>query len=375
MRVLLTGAGGFLGWHIRVRLRATTDYETVPVTRSSWPDLDRLVSDVDAVVHVAGVNRGTDAEVREGNIELAEDLAAAVRRSGARPRIVFANSVQCGNLTPYGDGKAGAAAVLGRLAAELGTPAVDVRLPNLFGEHGRPRYNSFVPTFVEAVLEGQTPHIEDRPIVLMHVQEAAQVLLDALQGEARLVEPTGTPTTVQAVFDTIAQFHRMYATGDIPPLRTDLDVDLFNTLRSAMFPAHYPIRLVSRTDHRGSLVEVVRAHGGQGQTFVSTTRPGMTRGDHFHLRKVERFVVLAGRATITLRRMFSDETVSFPVSGIQPCIVDMPTLWAHNIANTGSSHLTTLFWTHELFDPSRPDTYAEPVAASPRELVNAGTGH
>ena len=106
--------------------------------------------------------------------------------------------------------------------------------------------------------------------------------------------------------------HRVYASGDIPPLLTDFDVDLFNTFRAAMFPAHYPIRLVPRADHRGSLVEVVRAHGGQGQTFVSTTRPGVTRGDHFHLRKVERFVVLAGRATITLRRMFSHEIVRVP---------------------------------------------------------------
>ena len=100
----------------------------------------------------------------------------------------------------------------------------------------------------------------------------------------------------------------------------------------------------------------------------------MTRGEHFHLRKIERFVVLAGQATITLRRVFSHETVAFSVSGVRPCIVDMPTLWAHKITNTGSSHLTTLFWTHELFDPSRPDTYSDPVAVTPRELVDVGGG-
>ena len=372
MKVLLTGAAGFLGWHTRARLRATTDLETVPVTRSTWPDLDRLVADADAVIHVAGVNRGSDGEVREGNIALAEDLAVAVRLSGARPRVVFANSVQCGNLRPYGEGKAGAAAVLAGLAAELGTPAVDVRLPNLFGEHGRPRYNSFVPTFVEAVLEGRTPSIEDRPIELLHVQQAAQVLIEALEGDPGLIEPRGTPTTVQAVFNKLVHFQRLYSAGDIPPLLSDLDVDLFNTLRAAMFPSHYPIPLGTRSDSRGSLVEVVRTHGGQGQTFVSSTRPGMTRGEHFHLRKIERFVVLAGRATITLRRVFSQQTVTFAVSGVRPCIVDMPTLWTHNITNTGSSHLSTLFWTHELFDPDRPDTYPDPVAVAPRALVDAG---
>jgi UDP-2-acetamido-2,6-beta-L-arabino-hexul-4-ose reductase len=374
MKVLLTGAAGFLGWHTRVRLRATTEHETVPVTRSTWPDLDRLIANADAVIHVAGVNRGRDGEVRDGNIGLAEDLAAAVRSSGARPRIVFVNSVQCGNLTPYGAGKAGAAAVLAGLAAELGTSAVDVRLPNLFGEHGRPRYNSFVPTFVEAVMESRTPSIEDRPVELMHVQQAAQVLIDALEGGLGLVEPRGTPTTVQAVFDTLVHFRRLYASGDIPPLLTDLDVDLFNTLRAAQFPTHCPIPLVAASDDRGSVVEVVRAHGGQGHTLVSSTRPGMTRGEHFHLRKIERCIVLAGRATITLRRLFSDQTATFSVSGVRPCLVDMPTLWAHKITNTGSSHLTTLFWTHELFDPSRPDTYSEPVSVGPGELIGTTVG-
>ena len=374
MKVLLTGAGGFLGWHARARLVATTDHEIVPVTRSTWPDLDRLVADADAIIHVAGINRGPDRDVREGNLGLAEDLATAVRSSGARPNIVFANSVQCGTPSPFGEGKAGAAAVLSGLATELGRPAVDVRLPNLFGEHGRPRYNSLVPTFIEALLEGRTPFIEDRPIALLHVQQAAQALIDALGGGPGVIEPRGTPTTVRTVFDRLVEFHRLYTSGDIPPLLSDLDIDLFNTLRAAMFPAHCPIPLSTRSDSRGSLVEVVRAHGGQGQTFVSSTRPGMTRGEHFHLRKIERFVVLAGQARITLRRVFSHETVAFSVSGVRPCIVDMPTLWTHNITNTGSSHLSTLSWTHERFDQDQPDTYPDPVAATPRELVDAGAG-
>jgi UDP-2-acetamido-2,6-beta-L-arabino-hexul-4-ose reductase len=372
MKVVLTGAAGFLGWHTRARLRATTDHEIVPVTRSTWHELDRLVADADAIVNVAGVNRGPDRDVREGNVALARDLATAVRSSGARPRIVFANSVQCGDLSPYGEGKAGAAAVLTALAVELGMTAVDVRLPNLFGEHGRPRYNSFVPTFLEAVLKGRKPFIEDRPVELLHAQQAAQVLIDALDGEADLVEPRGTATTVQTVYDMLVHFDRLYTSGDIPPLPSDFDLDLFNTFRSALFPAHYPIRLGVRPDDRGSLVEVVRAHGGPGQVLVSSTRPGMTRGEHFHLRRIERFVVLAGQATITLRRLFSSETVAFTVGGVRPCIVDMPTLWAHKITNSGSSHLTTLCWTSELFDADRPDTFPEPVAVDARDRAGVG---
>ncbi len=361
MKLLLTGAAGFLGWHTRARLRALTEHDVVAVDRANWADLRGSARGVDAIVHVAGVNRGTDDEVERGNVELAHAVADAALSSGSAPRIVYANSVQSGNASPYGAGKGEAVEILARAAGELGSHLVDVRLPNLFGEHGRPHYNSFVATFVDAVVHGEVPQIADRPVDLLHVQGAAQALIDALATVQERLDPVGTPTTVQGVYDTLREFNALYATGDIPPLQSDLDVDLFNTLRAARFPEHYPIPLIQRTDARGSLTEVVRAHGGQGQTFVSTTRPGITRGEHFHLRKVERFVVVGGVARISLRRLFTDEIVSFDVTGDAPAIIDMPTMWVHNIANTGAGELTTLFWTNELFDPSAPDTFPEAV--------------
>ena len=362
MKILLTGAGGFLGWHTRARLRALTEHEIVAVDRAAWADLRDHARSVDAIVHVAGVNRGSDDEVEQGNVELARAVADAALASGTAPRIVYANSVQSGNASPYGAGKSAAAEILANAARELGSHAVDVRLPNLFGEHGRPRYNSFVATFVHAVVNGEVPQIADRPVDLLHVQGAAQALIDGLTTAEERLDPVGVPTTVQGVYDTLRDFNALYATGDIPPLRSDLDVDLFNTLRAARFPAHYPILLTQRTDARGSLTEVVRAHGGQGQTFVSTTKPGITRGEHFHLRKVERFVVVGGAARISLRRLFTDDVVSFDVTGDSPAIIDMPTMWVHNITNTGAGELTTLFWTNDLFDPSAPDTFPEAVA-------------
>lgn len=367
MRVLLTGATGFLGWHTRARLLALTNHDVVAVDRGHWADLPRLLAGADAVIHVAGVNRGDNEVVEQGNIDLAEKLATAMAANARLGRVVFANSIQSGNGTPYGSGKDRASLVLGSAAERVGAHFVDVRLPNLFGEHGTPRYNSFVATFVDAVISGQHPHIDDRPVELLHVQAAAQVLIDALADDKHVLYPSGTSTTVQKVFDTLRKFNALYATGDVPPLHTALDVDLFNTLRAAKFPAAYPILLTSRADNRGRLTEVVRAHGGQGQTFVSTTHRGITRGEHFHLRKIERFVVLSGRARISLRRLFSDEIISFDVNGEEPVIVDMPTLWVHNIQNTGPAELTTVFWTHELFDPASPDTFAEPVQRRKRE--------
>lgn len=361
MKIVLTGADGFLGWHTRCRLRALTDHDVVAVGRTQWPELADHLAGAQGVVHVAGVNRGSDTEVEQGNVELARALGDAVRASGSAPRIVFANSIQTGNQSPYGAGKATASELLAAAAAEAGSQYVDVRLPNLFGEHGRPRYNSFVATLVHSVLDKQVPEIADRPVDLLHAQVAAQSLIDGLTTPAKRLDPVGTPTSLQGVFDALVEFDRLYQGGDIPALLTGLDIDLFNTLRAARFPTGSPMAMTPRSDDRGRLVEVVRAHGGQGQTFVSTTKPGITRGEHFHLHKIERFVVLSGQARISLRKLFSGDTVSFDVDGATPAAVDMPTMWAHNITNTGDGELVTLFWTNELFDPAAPDTVPERV--------------
>ncbi|MDA8438546.1 MAG: NAD-dependent epimerase/dehydratase family protein [Propionibacterium sp.] len=364
MRIAVTGADGFLGWHTRVRLRALTDHDVIPVGRDHWAGLPDVVRSADAVLHLAGVNRGSAEAVEEANVELASALAAAVRgaRAPGGPRIVYADSIQRGNGTAYGNAKARAAAILAEAAEETGSGFCDVVLPNLFGEHGRPNYNSFVATFVHKVVTGEEVALQDREVELLHVQDAAQALLEALVGAGRRqVRPQGQTTSVAAVLGILTDQFAVYRRGEIPTLPSRMHVNLFNTLRASMFPVGYPIPLVRHTDARGSLVETVRAHGSQGQTFLSTTVPGVTRGQHFHLRKMERFVVVGGRARISLRRMLKRPVVEFEVDGATPVIVDMPTLWTHKITNIGASELTTMFWTNELFDPQNPDTYREDV--------------
>lgn len=362
MKLLLTGAEGFLGWHLRCRIHATTDHEVVPVGRSDWHRLPDLVGDVDAVIHVAGVNRAPDDELVDGNVSLAQGVADALSGTSGVV-VVFANSIQVGNGSAYAAGKEQAAGVLRTAAQRSGGRLVDVHLPNLFGEHGRPGYNSFVATFVDRVISGDRPEIADRPIELLHAQGAAQALLDALDPDSpNTVRPAAHPTSVQAVWDALERFHATYVPiADVPAMADDFERDLFNTYRAALFPSHYPLALTPRSDQRGRLVETVRTHGSGGQTFVSTTVPGVTRGIHYHLHKIERFVVLDGEAVIRLRRMFHDDVVELPVSGVEPVVVDMPTMWSHDITNVGDSVLTTLFWTDSLFDPEAPDTIHEPV--------------
>ncbi len=360
MRVVMTGADGFLGWHTRVRLRALTHHEVIGVDVANWDRLGELVGSADAVIHFAGINRAPAHEVEEGNARLARELADAVNRAPVAPAIVYANTIQAGNGTPYGTGKAMASAILAEAAGAKGSPFADVVLPNLFGEHGRPDYNSFVATFAHKVVNGTSAQVQDRGVDLLHAQDAARTFVEALHGaNRRVVEPGATSTSVATVLEILSSQFAVYQRGDIPALPSRLHVNLFNTLRSAMFPARYPIPLVRHTDLRGSLVETVRAHGSEGQTFVSTTVPGITRGQHFHLRKVERFVVVSGQARISLRKVLTDQVVEFDVDGSSPAVIDMPTLWAHKITNTGNGELTTLFWTNELFNPQDPDTYPE----------------
>lgn len=360
MKVLLTGASGFLGWHTRLRLHSQSVHEISVVTRRTWGELVQRVADSDAVVHIAGVNRGTDDEVLDGNMALAEDVAAAIEIGGKPVRVVFANSVQHGNGTPYGTGKQLASERLAKLR-ELGNVVVDVRLPNIFGEHGRPRYNSFVATFVDAVARGETPDVSDRNVELLHAQCAAQSLLDGLIADQNLIEPRGRTVSVQEVLYLLQDFHSAYSAGEFPDLSSPFRIRLFNCYRASLFPQKYPMPLVPHTDVRGTFVETVRSRAGESQSSISTTVPGVTRGDHYHLEKVERFAVVLGSATIALRRMFTDNIVTFDVTGAEPSAIDMPMGWTHKITNTGDDLLVTQFWSHELFRPFKPDTFLEPV--------------
>lgn len=371
MRIILTGASGFLGWHTRLRLAALTDNEVIPVTRDNWSRLDDLVSNADAIIHLAGVNRAeTDDEVERGNIQLGEDVARAITAGGRPIQVIFSGTTQIERDNGYGRGKRRAIQIISEATASVGGHFVDVCLPNLFGEHGAPRYNSFVATFVAATIGGEIPQINDQSVELLHVQEAAQSLLEALESHDTSIRPKGAITKVIEVWDLLQEFHRSYMpNGEIPDLSSKFRVNLFNTYRAALFPAHCPIPLVPHSDGRGSFVETVRCRGGEGQTSFSTTVPSITRGEHYHLEKIERFAVIQGQARISLRKMFSDEVLDFNVTGDSPVAVDMPVGWVHNITNTGTQILLTQFWSHELFRPEAPDTFPEPVRADSKETL------
>ncbi|MBT2484999.1 MULTISPECIES: NAD-dependent epimerase/dehydratase family protein [unclassified Microbacterium] len=359
----VTGARGFLGWHLRAAsLESGTPVEGIPLgTEFDFDQAKAAVDGAARAIHIAGVNRASDEEVTSGNIEFAEQLASALRAAPTPPPVVvYANSTQATNGSVYGEAKARAAEILAAAASDIGAEFIDVRLPNLFGEHGRPFYNAVTATFSHLVASGDSPTVEnDKELTLLHAQHAVDILSGTVQLPA--LDGLQRAETVTGLLGRLRGYAELYSRGEIPNVADEFDRDLFNTYRSYTFPSQSPLDLTRHADARGSFFEIIRSHGGPGQSSFSTTVPGVTRGDHFHRRKIERFTVLQGRARISLRRLYSDEVVSFEVSGDAPGAVDMPTMWAHNITNIGDDVLYTSFWTNDIFDPANPDTIAEAV--------------
>lgn len=363
MRVAITGAHGMLGTHLRAYLRAFDGVEVVAIGRDEFADdLAGHLNGCDVVFHLAGMNRGDEAEVARTNVRLTEELVAALEGSGSRAHVLFSSSTHIERDTPYGGSKREAAELLQAWAERSGGRFTNVVLPGVFGEGGRAFYNSVVATFCHQLAHGEEPTVQgDGEIEQIHAQEVSRRMWRMVQAEETgTVRVDGERLTVRGLLGTLQEMRDTYAGHVIPDLSDPFRRDLFNTYRSFLYPGHYPVALTLHTDPRGSLFEAIKSPSG-GQAFMSTTHPGITRGNHFHTRKVERFVVSGGEAEIRLRHIFGDEVHSFRVSGDRPAYVDIPTLHTHNITNVGDTTLLTLFWTNELFDPENPDQVMEMV--------------
>jgi UDP-2-acetamido-2,6-beta-L-arabino-hexul-4-ose reductase len=363
LTIALTGSNGFLGWHIRV-LAHSLGEKTEAIGVGEGFDAEAATIAIESaptLVHVAGVNRGDDETVKRGNVHFAEQLAGALENAATKPStVVYANSIQAGNDTPYGMGKQQAGKILEEAAKKAGARFVNVKLPNLFGEHGQPFYNSVVATFCHLAANGKPLQVQDdKELLLLHAQTAAEVLL----GLHEPADALGLATTkfVSEVAALIQETADHYLAGTIPDISGGFERDVFNTYRSFLKGDLLPIALDRKEDARGSFFEVVRSHGGQGQSSFSTTVPGVTRGQHYHRRKIERFAVLSGTAEISMRKLFTDEIATYRVDGQNPVAIDMPTMWSHKITNIGTDKLYTMFWINEIFDPASPDTFPEEV--------------
>ncbi|WP_431023366.1 NAD-dependent epimerase/dehydratase family protein [Halomonas sp. H5] len=367
MKIVITGANGLLGRHVHLHLRAREAYRgnLVLLDRYAFQDDEKLAAALegaDCVIHCAGINRDSDERVEQGNRELAERLTETLESVSLTPHLLYANSIQRDRDVPYGRGKQAAHRVMAEWAERHAARYTELVLPHVFGEGGRPHYNSAIHTFCHQLAnDGELAINGTGQLELLHAQDIAAAIVSAFErGHTGELGLEGRVMSVASAAGKLIDMHRSYTGDVIPDLRDPFDLQLFNTLRSFLYPSFYPKTLTLHSDDRGALFEGVKNRNG-GQAFLSTTKPGITRGNHYHFHKVERFLVVKGQAVIRIRRLLDDKVEEFHVSGDAPVYVDMPTLHTHSITNTGDEELLTMFWSHEIFDPENPDTYFEPV--------------
>ncbi|MGQ0684330.1 UDP-2-acetamido-2,6-beta-L-arabino-hexul-4-ose reductase [Bradyrhizobium sp.] len=368
MRILITGANGFLGANLRVRLREAGHQDIVCITRASSPsDLSAGLADADFVFHLAGINRPkTSDELIEGNRNFTERLCAALVASGRRTPVAFASSIQATEDNPYGQSKLAAEAALLRYGQATGASLFIFRLSNVFGKWARPNYNSVVATFCHNVARGLPITINDAAakLRLIHIDDVADAFLRCLTAAspASGYAEAGPvyETTVGEVADTIRSFFESRSTLLCPVAGVGLGRALYATYVSYLPVSAFSYNVPQFRDPRGSFVEVLKTPDC-GQFSYLTAGPGITRGEHYHHSKTEKFVVIQGTARFRFRHIETGELHDIEVRGGEATIVETVPGWAHDISNIGSDELIVMLWANEVFDRARPDTIAMKV--------------
>lgn len=366
-RIGITGQSGFVGSHLYNTLGLNPEqYVRIDFQKEyfDYPEkLDEFVKQCDVIVHLAAMNRHPDQEViYNNNVNLVKKLVASLERTHSKAHVLFSSSSQEERDNLYGKSKKEGRRLLAEWAENKGGKFTGMIIPNVFGPFGQPNYNSFIATFCHKLTHGEIPTIDvDGEVKLIYVGELVQEIINQIESgktTEEYVVPFKTSVKVSEVLTKLENYKKLYFDGgEIPELKTYFDYELFNTFRCYFdIKNHYPVKFTQHTDPRGAFVEVIRLGIG-GQCSFSTTVPGITRGNHFHTRKIERFAVIKGKALIQLRKIDSDEVLDFYLDGTEPAYVDMPIWYTHNIKNIGEEELYTIFWINEPYNPENADTY------------------
>jgi len=376
LRIGITGQSGFVGTHMFNTLGLYSDkYEPIPFDDDlflSQSALEEFVNQCDVIVHLAAMNRHSDPEVLYNtNIELTKCLISALNSSSSVKHVLFSSSTQEERENHYGRSKKVGREMLEAWAKDNNASFSGLIIPNVYGPFGQPFYNSVVATFSYQLTHAETPKIDvDGELKLIYVGE----LVAAIIGRIEIVNTMQSPKistieipftkqiTVSAILEKLEKYKGLYyEKGIFPKLDDKFDLNLFNTFVCYIdHKSYFPYMLKKHSDERGSFVETVKLKSG-GQISFSTTAPGITRGNHYHTRKAERFAVIRGKAKIELRRIGTEEILTFLLDGDKPSYVDMPIWYTHNITNIGDEELFTIFWINEEYDPHDPDTFFEVV--------------
>jgi len=367
MNVLVTGSKGFVGRNLCSVLRMMERIQVLEFDCDNTPaELEAMLGEADVIFHLAGVNRPkNEEEFKAGNAGLTEEICTILQRLERAPKIVLASSIQAELDNPYGSSKLQAEQVLQAFADSTGARTVVYRFKNLFGKWCRPNYNSVTATFCHNIAHGLPVTISDptRSIELTYIDDVVSALVGEISSEEEEMETgfafgaelTAYPITLGELAGLITSFRESRQTLLLPGFDSPLVRALYATYLSYLEVEDFSYSLQVRADNRGELAEMMKSKTF-GQIFVSRTKPGIARGNHYHHTKTEKFLVLEGDAAIRLRRIDGSEVIEHRVSGREFRVVDIPPGYTHNITNIGLGELVTLFWASEILDMEKPDT-------------------
>lgn len=369
VRVGITGQAGFMGTHLYNFLGTKSEkIECVNFQDNYFDnelDLQNFVKSCDVIVHLAAMNRHKNQQVLYNtNIDLVKKVINACEATNSTPKIIFSSSTQEDIDNLYGKSKRDGRMCFETWAINNDGHITSLIIPNVFGPFGRPFYNSFIATFSHQIVQGEEPKvIIDNNVKLIYINELSEVFYNEIINQnseniQSYVVPYTSSRKVSEILTLLKYFKIQYLeNGQVPKVDLNsFELDLFNTFASFIPKNYFPRKYTKHSDERGAFVEIMRA-GSAGQTSYSTTVPGITRGNHYHTRKIERFAVISGKALIKIRKIDSDEVFEYILDGAEPAYVDIPIWYTHNIKNIGNTELITLFWINEPYNPEDADTY------------------
>ena len=382
MRILVTGAKGFIGKNLIATLNnirtgkdksfgISEDITIYEYDVDSNPALlDAYCADCDFVFNLAGVNRPKEqSEFMEGNFGFASTLLDTLKKHNNRCPVMISSSIQALLDNPYGHSKKAGEDLIFAYGKEVGAKVYVYRFPNVFGKWCRPNYNSAVATFCDHIARDLPIQVNDRSVEmkLVYIDDVVAELLAALKNEAHMDEsgycyvPVVHTITLGEIVDMIYSFKASRGERSVPDMTEgSFSKKLYATYLSYLPTDQFSYPLKMNVDERGSFTEILRT-ADRGQFSVNISKPGITKGNHWHHTKNEKFVVVSGKGLIQFRKIDSDEVIEYHVSGDKIEVVDIPTGYTHNIINEGDTELVTFMWCNECFDPEKPDTYFEEV--------------
>jgi UDP-2-acetamido-2,6-beta-L-arabino-hexul-4-ose reductase len=365
MKILITGAKGFIGKNLIAELKNRKYTDILEYARDTDPVLlDAYCQETDFVYHLAGVNRPKEqSEYMAGNFGFTKILLDTLKKHGNTCPVLISSSTQATYDNPYGESKKAGEDLMFAYGRETGAKVLVYRFPNVFGKWCRPNYNSAVATFCHNIARDLPITVNDSSVVmnLVYIDDVVEELINALQGKENCIGdfcavPVVHTITLGEIVDLLYSFKNSREERSVPNMADGFTGKLYSTYLSYLPEDKFSYPLKMNVDGRGSFTEFIKTPD-RGQVSVNISRPGITKGNHWHHTKNEKFLVVSGTGVIRFRKVSSDEVIEYYVSGDSLEVVDIPPGYTHNIENIGDTDMVTIMWANERFNPEKSDTY------------------